>query len=222
MTVNEVKRTLEERYGDKIKLEIDRDYVWVGGQTYGIKDELKADFGAQYRKRGWFVDCRRTLPIEKQPQKSKRKRTEAEQVKVREQRKVERKRKAARRKAKRPQIPDIQFEVSWGSADLSPNEKMRAFGKSEFDAKTFTAAKAKATQLVRLWAEENDKKTTESLKLMRQTIHTAMQLGRGKWSQKKVSEKTGRTFAVKHLGGMWGGGYILLKQVTDVSENPRV
>lgn len=185
MNVNDVKVNLEQQFGDQIDVSIDRDWVWVGGETYSIRNDLKL-LGAKWarNKQQWYIICNG------------------------ENGKTLKKNKTKKKKAKK-KVDLIRFRLSWGAYD---DERLMSYGVTEIEAVSEARAKVIATQSVKGWAQphkDDDERTIRH----RQQISSAIKLGNGKW-KRSISKETNKFIYFKRLGGMWSQGeYIALKQL---------
>ena len=190
MNVNDVKTELEQKFGSQIQVSVDRDWVWIDGETYSIRGDLKS-LGARWasHKGQWYIICADKSDMI--PNTSNRK---------------------PKKKAKKPKpkVDLIRFRLSWG-APVAGYTKVLAYGSTEIEAVSEHRAKVIATQSVKAWAQQRC--DDQKINSYRQQILSSMKMGNGKW-KRSISKETNKPLYFKRLGGMWSRGeYIALKQL---------
>lgn len=194
-----IAKQIKEKFGDQVVVNVDRDYVWISGDTYHIKDILKRDYGARWgrKRQEWWINC-----TDKSKKSTNGKPAAASA-------------KASTKKSKKPKTDEnlLDFSVSWGTI---VDEKSIVYGRVGIQAASIQKAKAIATRTVNDWisSETDDQRVKDRQESFRSSMSLTC-----KWDRIIKSEKTGLPFAMKRMGTwmgvLWFGEYILLKQVSE-------
>lgn len=186
-----IAKQIEEKFGNQVVVNVDRDYVWIAGDTYPIKHILKQDYGAHWarKKAQWYINC--TDKTKSSNGKSASRKT---------------------KKSSKSVVPQLTFNVSWGTRI---DEKSIVFGRQDIQAASIQKAKAVATKTVTDWV--NSESTDERVIKRQKSFKSAMGLT-CRWERIQDSKKSGLPFTIKKMGTwmgvLWFGEYILLKQVS--------
>lgn len=194
-------KEIRERFGDQITVRVDRDYVWISGDTFPIKNILRKEYGAGWagKKQEWYINC---VPRD-DVNTAKPKATKA------------RRSTAKKKSSTKQQKSQPLFSISWGT---QVDGRAIRFGVVEFNAGSLQKAKPIATKFVKDWVAMET--TDEKMKTRQELIENAMSLSGpagNKWSRQQTSKKTGLPFTMKRIGQwvhVWAGDYMLLKQLS--------
>ena len=134
MTQAQAKQAIEKL---GLTAEIDRDWIRITGDSYPVKDELKAIgcfFGGKQKKWFWKPET------EPKPKSDKTASTASKPAKAKKKRKPANRRKAGEQK----------FEVTWG---INHSKGTARMGKAVVYAESISKAKPKATKTVKAWCD---------------------------------------------------------------------
>lgn len=204
MSIQQTEQQLQQDFGEQITISVERNWVWIGGETYPIKNQLKEKYNARFssKRKEWYIVCSTSKII---PKKA------AKQTSVKIPKGTN---KVTKKKNGKPLL---RYRLSWGTS--RGTTKLYKYEEVEIEAVSFTRAKVLATQTVKKWAEPHEF-DDEQMAARRTYIRTSLHMGNNsdRWRGEVKSKKDGKPFITKKLGGMWSQGeYIALKLISDIA-----